>query len=241
MICQLPLSYFAEPRFSQRRRLGAGALALACLIAALAALRLGWPTLTQAHYLWKQHAWLQHQLPDKQVVLEDDPIRAAALVAGDHRYAFRDYLNGCDHPSPAGLPAGYVPADLPGPAWAALGHYQAVVFMHGRSAAGGPPRLVIVIASSLAPNPNGRRFVMLAGFACSPASLSPGSRPVRVSHFTPLLLPEGHQTRARILAAQPDPANAARFTIPYDLDSKPGVIEGELLATDELTLRTRTQ
>lgn len=41
----------------------------------------------------------------------------------------------------------------------------------------------------------------------------------------------------RIYAGQPDPDNAAHFTIKYEIDNVPGMIDGRLEADDTVTLR----
>ena len=43
----------------------------------------------------------------------------------------------------------------------------------------------------------------------------------------------------RIFAGQPDPADPTHFTIPYDIDGKPGVIDGRLTDGDRLMLTPR--
>jgi hypothetical protein len=44
--------------------------------------------------------------------------------------------------------------------------------------------------------------------------------------------------RLRVLGGQPDPADASHWTIPYELDGKPGVIDG-WLKDDAIVLRPR--
>lgn len=46
--------------------------------------------------------------------------------------------------------------------------------------------------------------------------------------------------RLRVFAGQPDPADAAHFTIAYDVDGQPGVIHGRLKDDDTVELRPTT-
>ena len=48
-----------------------------------------------------------------------------------------------------------------------------------------------------------------------------------------------HRSILRVLAGQPDPADATHFTIPYVLNGKPGVIDGRLRANGRVMLEPR--
>jgi len=61
-------------------------------------------------------------------------------------------------------------------------------------------------------------------------------RDARPSATQPVPITPGHQLR--LFGGSPDPADASHFTIPYELDGQPGVIDG-WLGSDSLVLRPR--
>ena len=127
---------------------------------------------------------------------------------------------------------------LPPPVWSSI-------FIHGRRAAGGPERLVIVsaadqlirrVADSAAP-PAGRpvlhaRVVRPATWAAGEAELS--SRAVSVGPLS--AVPYGG---LRFYAGQPDPMDLSHFTIDYDTPDGVGTLDGYLMPDDSVTIEAR--
>jgi hypothetical protein len=71
----------------------------------------------------------------------------------------------------------------------------------------------------------------------SEASLTRQSRGAR-ARYPPPTVTLDYGSRLRLVAGQPDPADAAHFTIPYQLDGKDGVIDG-WLRDEGVVLRPR--
>ena len=127
---------------------------------------------------------------------------------------------------------------LPPPVWDSI-------FIHGRRAAGGPQRLVIVstadqlsrrTADSATPPPDlpvlRARVVRPATWAAGEAELS--SRAVGVGPLS--AVPYGG---LRFYAGQPDPIDLSHFTIDYDTPDGVGTLDGYLMPDDSVKIEAR--
>jgi hypothetical protein len=212
----------------------------------------GAPRAQQARYLYRQRQCLTWALPPEHVVYDDDPTAAAQLLAGgaDFRPPARPLFDTDDNRPPGGWgpPAYYRPRALD----EMLGNpalifgFDGVVFMHRRAAASGRERLVVVKIGSTAVSVDGAHYV-----GCSPEVFEPASWKVGsvVNRKFPAHLPREFQVflpvlagqHLRFFAGQPDPADSACFTVQFDLDGKPGTIEGRLADDDGVTLVVRNR
>ena len=94
--------------------------------------------------------------------------------------------------------------------------------------ASGPPRTHIQMHLDVPGDSDGRvTYTVRSDKARSGSTLSGGE---------PQTL---HRSHLRVLAGQPDPADASHFTIPYVLNGKPGVIDGYLRANGRVMLEPR--
>jgi len=209
--------------------------------------------------------------PESQLVYEEDPVRAAALLAKGSQYApVRSgnfiYIT----PAPWQLPAIRRTTDSPSPFQL---NGSASVFLHARKSADGTERVVLVefLASESLRNNNGRSnvsgryitvnnqraFITHNYQANSNATLDIGnSRTLEIAQpnekCTAITWIPGSDDRwetgqvnvnlsnvFRLFAGQADPKDASHFTITYELDGKPGIIDGWLLNDGTVALEPR--
>jgi hypothetical protein len=235
--------------------------------------------------------------PPTKVVWEEDANAAAQLVAGagyrwvpveplDKGARNTSYFANPDPlfaPWPRGARALPPPLLQQGPSGAFrinCGDEEAVVITHGRRAAAGAERLVVVVASGrqelgginggidkgppdqswsravkkyqwltaslYAPGDgetagkmiNNRSTVLLIHPESDPLATTWTYTPGKVGEAGKIDVPP--RDRLRLFAGQPDPADAAHFTIAYDIDGQPGVVDGRLKDDDTVELKPTT-
>jgi hypothetical protein len=160
--------------------------------------------------------------PPDQVVFEQGPhLDGKPLPRGFERLK---YWSGTRAPS-SGQPIGTRPAP-----WARIGEDRAgVAFLHARtSRAGVTCILAVAFASSGNQDRGTHGSVSTNEYIGHLASADPGSR-IRWIEMTSFALGVTPEDRLRIFAGQPDPDDASRFTIRYELNGETGIIDGELL------------
>jgi hypothetical protein len=187
-------------------------------------------------------------LPPERVAYEGDATAAATLVASGtgYRHPDRPLFHTLDNGPPAGWgpPAYYRPKAIEQLIGNPARIPDGILFMHGRRAASGPVRLLVVTVGSTEVYPDGTHHVGCGASVFEPASWTAGS--VVSRKLSPLalrehyvLLPVWGKLRLCVFAGQPDPLDASRFTIRFDLDGKEGTIEGRLGDDDGVTFVVR--
>jgi hypothetical protein len=218
----------APPRC--RRRLRRAGLVVAVVAIAVAGWRWGPAVRDRATLLYWQRRCATYAPPPDQVVYATGAADAAAL-GRDRAYAA--WPSG----PPNGPPVTYrLPPDCVGryPPAASTASTAAgagtppgpVLFLHERRTPAGERRVVVVRLYPSSWVPVLSHTIRPAGLRAAPA-VDP--RPGLSTGFFFAADPARH--RLRILAGQPDPADASRFTIDYDVDGKPGTVRGQLVDT----------
>lgn len=116
-----------------------------------------------------------------------------------------------------------------------------LLFLHWRTSAGGRERLVIL--RRVSPALRQSWDAPLAFQAAAVPRLRPWADGGHWPHERPALLPEvipqaytddPTKVAVRFYAGQPDPADASRFTIGFEVEGQPGTVDGQLVdAPDE--------
>ena len=108
-----------------------------------------------------------------------------------------------------------------------------VAFLHGRNTSAGKTRLVAVLTNTktVVEQRSGiMPYVSLRSLVYS------GVRPRLTDSSLDILCQDGG---VRLFAGQPDPTDDSHFTIKYEIDDKPGTIDGWLQADDTVKLQIR--
>jgi hypothetical protein len=222
---------------------------------------------------------LAHTEPAAKVIWDEDPDRAAGLLAGAGYIPVEieppgvpSFISNALRPGAKAVSPGFVPeaANL------FRSHSAtALVFMHGRRAAGRAQRLVVVTVGATMPiavdnNPPDQPFdfrvYKVHGFAAASFAYSaegeavwdglnhskalsigddssgvemPGHWLPPASPGEPGTLRVDYRDQLRVFAGQPDPADPSHFTIAYDLDGRPGIIDGWLKPDGSVQLEPR--
>ena len=176
---------------------------------------------TRVALLYWQRQALDYRAPADQVVYDDDPSSAAQLL---HSPA---YLN----LSTSGPPRAALLAD---PwkrfytTWSPPGRIdQATLFLHERKNRRGETRLVAIETAPL--TSDNLPFVRLNIIVVQPGTSfsAPQDTSDTVQGLDALQL-DSSATHLRWFAGQPDPEDASHFTIRYELDGRPGLVDGWL-------------
>lgn len=227
-----PLGYAPKPKPS-RWRIWLGVLFAIILASGWFGWRWSHPLREQAAYLRLQSQCCTWSRPSNTVVYEEESEAAARLLAAGGEYvAPRKPL--FDYPDNR-PPPGWTPPALYDPKpWREIGEsvpdrdQAAIVFLHARSEPTVGQRLVVVRAAHCATGPEGHS-VQFGGKSFHAATATPGSRLALAGpsvggasvHVPP-------DQRLRVFAGQPDPDDASHFTIGFELNGVPGVIDGWL-------------
>ncbi len=221
------LPYAPAPAWHRRRRIRRIFLLLLTVGLALAAAKWVWPARRQIAMLYAQWQCLRYTAPPDQVVYEEDP-QAAHKLATLPGYVFNPV------PSPSmGVPGPPYTSFAP-KCWenfaaaSGLGGGPRVVFLHELRSKTGIRRLVQVergIPSLPFPQPLGLWCTLIepAGLRSSPRQA--GFDVVIYSGPGTAALPT---SPLRLYAGQPDPADAAHFTINYAINNIPGILDGRM-------------
>ena len=215
----------ARPR---RRRWWAWGLLVAALVLAAAGYRYRQPLWAKATFLAFERRCLTYARPAEFAVfselpedVRDFPAREPQPAAGRYQVfpARREYVAHV-----------YFTPDVwaqhplcrwePGPA-----------LLHARRTPGGKSRLVGVDLSPMG------EFLALYPRVIVPAGLTTTSRGI-LNRFD-LFMVRSPDDRVRVFAGQPDPNDASHFTIAYEVNGTPGVIDGWLLEDDTVQLHPR--
>lgn len=242
------LTYAPPPPWHRRRRFRRAVGVVLLLAATVVGWRYTGPAWARGRLLYLQHKCLAYTAPPDQVVYEQDPARAAALLAQP----------GYANPAAAGssteaaltprcwaeacrLAGGLAPPTSAGGSAAAVlggaGPSGATLFLHERRTPSGQRRLVAIQTVPGLP--------VLVGTV--PVLVEPGSLTAPPKPHAPtidadfdLRLPANPTGRRyRYFAGQPDPADPAHFTVRFLADDVPGTVEGWLRDNDRLDLKLR--
>ncbi len=180
-----------------------------------------------AHFksLGSQRGVMSHVAPPEQVVYEEDPEKAAALLASGQGYVRR------------GIAACLRPA-----AWERFGwhHIHACpVFLHARRTPGGEERVVTIdISEPARSNAATEPIILLQLNAVVPGSLlRPADAPLLGAQTFSVFL--GPADRARVYAGQPDAADPTHFTFDVEVNGQRTTIDGHLADGGTVTLKPR--
>lgn len=240
-------------RRTLRRLIRLTPLAIVLLTVASAVLiSLQWPWLwygSRDEYQW--HRWLRFTMPPTKVVYEEDPMKAASLQTlppypnsayfgerGSTSGTWKDYRS-----RRGGPPVIYFPPSIQKLSIQRMG----LGFLHERSNSHSPRSLIWVQLGWRSQRPPNwddskglppRTEVFLAGRRCTHDECVPPDSMLDVRlNWNYLRIPLRPDQIMRIYAGQPDPDDAAHFTIKYEIDNLPGTIDGRLEADDTVTLK----
>jgi hypothetical protein len=231
--------YAPPPPWHRRRAFRRAGLAAAVLFLALFAWRWGRTALRETQSFYWQRQCLAYAPADGWVVFDDDPARAAVLLAGQGyvrshsafgqgTYAIHDAQPWQTYRGVGRRSFGRAPA-------------APVVFMHRRTSPAGHERLVAVQIGYVVGTPR-EEFNRLNfhPFVETTRSVLPGKKLVQYDPSNRGLnmfrrLGDG----TRLLAGRPDPADASHFTIDYVHNGTPGTIDGWLNDDESVTLAPR--
>ena len=220
------LEYAAPPPL-HRRRIFRYALWLTVAVGVIAAVAWRWgpPYARQLRYLYWQSRCMAFEAPADHVAYEEDPTRAAALLAGPGYQP----ANPIDRQVPAGTqpPVGFVPP----PMLKLLKGWVCMAFVGERTSAGGQKRLV-VLGYQVQLQSNGDRTFDLYGSGKTLATPRPGTQLEGSGVGVNFHLRAGDVLR--VFWGQRHPREGDRFTIGYSLNGQSGVIDGKLLEDGKL-------
>jgi hypothetical protein len=212
------------PSHRARRLIVIGAIILAL---AIMVFRFGSPVRDQLRLLRQQSQWLNHLDPPDTIIYEEDPAEGAKLLAtGKYdRLPYGGTFAGTDW-DPVALRANQ---DKP---------WSVCLYEHRATSRAGNERSINVHCQTVNEEELGHGRVMkLSAMVMKKATFWPGSR-LKILTASEIVLLEnlGGGDYVRFYAGQPDPADPAHFTIRYQFNNKPGVIDGRLNEDDTITL-----
>jgi hypothetical protein len=189
---------------------------------------------------YQRHRIVSFTLPPDQIVYEEDMDRAARLLRRPPKPSVASLNNGelfLNRPNEyvsGNSFVEYAPEfylELHGTTSA-----NTLVFMHEAMGPTGRRRLVRAIRGSVYPTPYSRRSGVYLRAGSIPIDQIPSGPRLGTSKPS-IYIPLAPQEIMRIYAGQPDPHDLAHFTIKYEIDNVPGVIDGRLEADDTVTLK----
>jgi len=233
---QTPIYYASPLPWYRGRRIQIIIIRLLIISAITFAAVWAFRLIQQLQFLYEQRTWMRYTMPaDKVLLAENTPdVLLLQKTAGYHKMdllAPSMQAAACD-----------IPKDVAVIPWLAK---STIVFLHHLRATDNSERLVYVSLwppqfAGLAPSFNPGHFgVQLIAFVMSPATLALGTRPTfsnRLGNSGERDLPNG---TLRLFAGQPDPVDESHFTIRYELDGKPNIIDGWLMPDDTVKLEPR--
>jgi hypothetical protein len=234
------------PRTSETRKRRRRAALLTLFIAlALVTWRGATPITRRVQLLYWQRQCLNYTAPPDQIVYEDDPLVARALLARDPHFApakLYYYLGNraIETRSAVHVPDSYkrLLALLPARVLAVPPSSLSVIFMHQLTSPRGHRRLVIV-AYCATPSAGGDHPFYghdYYAMAVTPASLF-GTFPTRLSTGSNDRMGISYEPpNVRVYAGQLDPTDASRFNIDYTINGKTQTLHGWLNDEDRVTL-----
>jgi hypothetical protein len=200
-----------------------GLFALASVVGLLLAARHYWKPLSdQLAYLRYQRACLQFVDPPGTVVYEEDPDKSAKLLKASESYCRAPYLGtlaGTDWNPVVRIFPQELPWDLP----------PSICFIHSRDSMVGE-RLVMVNMKLANREATGEgRVVTFYAQAFKLAGLFSGQRRFPAGTVTSMELPDLEPgDELRLFGGQPDPADRTAFTVRFEVNDRPGLLQGKL-------------
>ena len=211
------LDYGKPPLVFQRRRTQRRLIWGAIALALVSALWWGPLAFNRCAALYWQKRCMEYVAHPDQIVFEEDPTHAAELLKLDHNLI--------------GPATGRVVAMRPVPIWNKFSTHvewampidrTPILFLHARQFAGGTPQLLAVRLDRYA-------YETLSIAIDSPSNASLSRAPeCRVGGNSFSIPPLAFKGNLRFYAGQPDPVDLSHFTIRYEIDGEPGIIEGWL-------------
>ena len=232
------LTYGTEPRLRHWRRwVGGGLVILVLLALAWLGVRLYRPYRAQASHLRAQERLSHQVLPAGTVLYTEDPARVAALRGqGGYRDVREPKEVGRQEPAviPEALERVHVTHGF-SLAPIVLQNGQTIqpntqvrdTFGYERVSEGGQHWIVFLSGASRWAADGGRRKVGLTQAEVRPVGWKPGARGQWVSYASKDVLLEPTDVFT-LFAPQPDPHDASRIDVPYELNGQPGVLDGEV-------------
>jgi hypothetical protein len=245
------LDYARPPRWHRRRR---WRLTVAAFLVLAIGVAVAWkrePLIAKLKLHYYEAACMRYRAPAGAVAMEFDPEKAKLLIGGGG-----DYVGGTFYATD-GLPAVLVPKALRGYMAAPTKSTDAVLFLRRRISPGGDQRLVVVEIDSMSwigqEEDGAGEFAILSVSARSTPSMTwlSWQRPVSMpSDVETVLLTRNIEyekdvpkaalsIRTRFYCGQPDPLDASRFTIDYEVCGERDTIDGQLLDNGAVRLRPR--
>ena len=182
----------------------------------------------KARALRVERACLTYSAPADRVVYEEDPERGTELCVGSSAYR----MSAPTRRRPDEQLVWFVAQpwmDFP------LGQWQpGPAFLHARRVAGGEQRLVAVLMSRFS---GPEHTVAFYGRVFRPGTLRAGPMQLSDERQSRVMMDTWRGGRVRVYAGQPDPADPSHFTIPFEVDDRPGTLEGWLEEDDTLRFR----
>jgi hypothetical protein len=226
----LPYGVATPPHKRRRRIIALTILLLLSILAAKLIFIVVQPYWLQAIYLRHQSRIAHQLLPPGTVIYTEDPTRIAALSnLPGYRDKHLQFPSTYDFLPPAwerAYNSETFPARDPGSTQNALFQVDDN-FGYLRTSSGGKPWIVRLDQVNPWKVAGGRRMVSITQGAFAPVGWTPGARAVDVSYMSRqvLLAPED---RITLFAPQPDPTDASRVNIPYELNGQSGVLKAAL-------------
>ena len=238
------LEYSPRPAWHKRGQLRR--ITLLCIIIGIggAAWLWGRKAIDRTSMLYWQHRCLTYSAPPDQIVYEQNPRKAAALLKDANYVGINDGRPGS--PTFAGRKAApleklmpFLPRPAPILPPAATG--SALLFMHELRTAAGERRLVVLESAFSKDAPP----LFIVGYDVNAGCYDPGTwkMPIvdRTSGYIIDVLNQQLTKPAdfRVFAGQPDPADSSHFTMTFELNAKRGIVDAYLKDGGHLELKVR--
>jgi hypothetical protein len=236
-----PLGYAPKPAMYRRRGVRRVVLGVVVLGVAVACWWWREPVLARGRVVYWQHRCLTFEAPAERVVYEEEAGAAARLIGQGGYVDVRSNWSVGTGPAAAKPVAGYRPDAVTRftavAGWPAGTVRGAVVFAHERTSRTGVRRLVVVEMDDVRTQPIYSPFELRATvFEPAPwhGGAPPRVMPPTPNRMLPLSMPVSilPEVNIRMWAGQVYPADAARFTIAYEMDDRTGrgrgTIDGRL-------------
>jgi hypothetical protein len=229
-----PLLHYSRTP-DRRRRVRWAVFALLGWVSIMAAITWGLPLARHVRRLSLQQKCLGYSPFTDMVVYSDDPAEMKELLAAGGGYT--------DWPPLSGRTDAVIHEPK---VWQDYQPYLrggGVAFLHRLTSPGGNARMVAIEVTPYAASHGGKRVANTVQFAAQvivPATLRADARQIQLrSNVSPLYAWVDVRDRFRLLAGQPDAADASHFTIDYTINGSPGTIDGWLKDDDTVVLVPR--
>lgn len=237
-----PLRLWQQRRFVRRLTFLIGTLAILATICL-------WPTVLLPRYktwllrreertLWNR--CLSYTAPPTQVVYEEDPDQAKTLLLDPTHYYRQNptlpYIQVARTSPPE--QTDILLKTFGGPGYPGL--TDPTLFSHERSNAYERQLLILTLEWTRAGLRNSQNIWTFHAFSILYSDeVGLSFRPWQLEVLVPTEL-NSLDHHVRFYAGQPDPNNRSHFTIPYEIDDRPGIIDGELNSQSQIILKVRS-